>query len=127
MLTLFNHQKIALSYLRLNDGFILAMEQGTGKTIPTLCRITELLRKDKIKNYLVVAPKACLSAWERDIEKFDAEDQTLLIKHGTYINYDRVWRNDFDKQQFDLIATSHRFSKQSDVSESFSIFFKGDF
>lgn len=28
----------------------------------------------------------------------------MFMKHGTFINYDRVWRNDFDKQVFDLIA-----------------------
>ena len=104
MLKLFNHQKIALSYLRINNGFILAMEQGSGKTIPTLCRINELLKKGEINNYLVIAPKSCLSAWERDIEKFETLDQKQLLKKGTFINYDRVWRNNFDSQIFDLIV-----------------------
>ena len=104
MFELFHHQKIALSYLRINDGFVLAMEQGTGKTIPTLCRIFELLKNGKIRNFLIVAPKACLSAWERDIEKFDSADQTLLRNSGTFINYDRVWRNNFDERVFDLIV-----------------------
>lgn len=30
MLTLYRHQKIALSYMRMNDSFALFMEQGTG-------------------------------------------------------------------------------------------------
>jgi SNF2 family DNA or RNA helicase len=80
------------------------MEQGTGKTIPTLCRILELLKTKKIQNYLVCAPKSALSAWERDIELFDFSDQVEFKKAGTFINYDRVWRNDFDKQTFDLIV-----------------------
>jgi SNF2 family DNA or RNA helicase len=80
------------------------MEQGTGKTIPTICRIVELLKRGKIANFLIVAPKACLSAWERDIEKFEPSERELFLKCGTFINYDRVWRNDFDKKQFDFIV-----------------------
>ena len=104
MFNLFNHQNIARAFLRINNGFLLNMEQGTGKTLPTLCRICELLKNGKIKNYLIVAPKACLSAWERDIEKFDTFDQTILREKGTFINYDRVWRNNFESNQFDCIV-----------------------
>ena len=74
---LFNHQKIALSYLRCNDGFLLAMEQGCGKTLPTLCRILELIRSGHISSFLIVAPLSALSAWERDIEKFDETDRRV--------------------------------------------------
>lgn len=31
-------------------------------------------------------------------------DQRILKDAGTFINYDRVWRNDFDKKEFDLIG-----------------------
>lgn len=51
-----------------------------------------------------MAPKSALGAWERDIEKFDAVDRKLLSDKGTFINYDRVWRNDFEKLKFDFIA-----------------------
>ena len=101
---LFNHQKIALSYLRCNDGFLLAMEQGCGKTLPTLCRILELIRSGHISSFLIVAPLSALSAWERDIEKFDETDRELFGNSGQFINYDRVWRNKFDEKQFDLIV-----------------------
>ena len=53
---------------------------------------------------MIVAPKSALGAWERDIEKFDTLDQDILKSAGTFINYDRVWRNGFEKNQFDLIA-----------------------
>ena len=104
MFELFNHQKIALSHMRINNGFVLAMEQGSGKTIPTLCRICELLKKRSINNFLIVSPKSALGAWSRDIEKFDEPERKMLLDAGTFINYDRVWRNDFDKQIFDLIV-----------------------
>ena len=62
------------------------------------------MRKGQINNYLIVAPKSAIGAWWRDIEKFDSDDRKRLKEKGTLINYDRVWRNGFEKQQFDLIA-----------------------
>lgn len=104
MFELYNHQRVALSYLRANDSYALFMEQGTGKTLVILVRICELLKRGAIRNYLVVAPKSALGAWERDIEKFSAMDREILKSAGTFINYDRVWRNGFEKNVFDLIA-----------------------
>lgn len=92
MLKLYKHQEIALSYLRTNDFFALFMEQGTGKTVPSLCRIRDLLRSGSISEALVVAPKSALGAWERDIELFGAVDQAILKASVTLINYDKVWR-----------------------------------
>lgn len=67
---------------------------GTGKTIPSLCRILDLLKSGKIENTLVVAPKSAMGAWERDIELFDDLDQEILKDGITLINYDKVWRGD---------------------------------
>lgn len=78
--------------MRTNDFFALFMEQGTGKTIPSLCRIRDLLRSGAISEALVVAPKSALGAWERDIELFNAVDQEILRASVTLINYDKVWR-----------------------------------
>lgn len=92
MIKLYRHQKIALSYLRFNDNFALFMEQGTGKTIPALMRILELLKSGEIRDALIVGPKSALGAWERDIEKFEPKDRRIL-SHGIFIiNYDKVWR-----------------------------------
>lgn len=101
MLTLYRHQKIALSYLRSANYFALFMEQGTGKTIPSLCRILDLVTSKKIKNALVVAPKSALGAWERDIELFTAPEQKALRNALTLINYDKVWRGE-DKSPFNI-------------------------
>lgn len=92
MLKLYRHQEIALSYMRANNFFALFMEQGTGKTLPALCRILDLLRSGSIEEALVVAPKSALGAWERDIELFDELDRDLLSGGITLINYDKVWR-----------------------------------
>lgn len=94
MIKLYRHQKIALSYMRSNNYFALFMEQGTGKTIPSLFRILDLLKDGSIENALVVAPKSALGAWERDIELFDPDDREILRSGITLINYDKVWRGD---------------------------------
>ena len=94
MIKLYRHQKIALSYMRSNNYFALFMEQGTGKTIPSLFRIFDLLKDGSIEDALVVAPKSALGAWERDIELFDPDDREILRSGITLINYDKVWRGD---------------------------------
>ena len=94
MIRLYRHQEIALSYMRSNDYFALFMEQGTGKTIPSLFRILDLLKSGKIEDALVVAPKSALGAWERDIEQFDELDREILRDNITLINYDKVWRGE---------------------------------
>ena len=94
MIKLYRHQEIALSYMRSNNYFALFMEQGTGKTIPSLYRILDLLKSGAIEEALVVAPKSALGAWERDIELFNDLDREILRGGITLINYDKVWRGD---------------------------------
>lgn len=94
MIKLYRHQEIALSYMRSNNYFSLFMEQGTGKTIPSLYRILDLLKAGKIEDALVVAPKSALGAWERDIEHFEELDREILRDNITLINYDKVWRGE---------------------------------
>ena len=67
---------------------------GTGKTIPSLCRILDLLKSGEIEDALVVAPKSALGAWERDIELFNDMDREILKSGVTLINYDKVWRGE---------------------------------
>lgn len=80
--------------MRSSNYFALFMEQGTGKTIPSLFRILDLLRSGEIEDALVVAPKSALGAWERDIELFNDLDREILKDGITLINYDKVWRGD---------------------------------
>lgn len=99
MIKLYRHQEIALAYMRSNNYFALFMEQGCGKTIPTICRILDLAKSGKIENALVIAPKSALGAWERDIELFNGMDQEILRSVITLINYDKVWRGE-DKSPY---------------------------
>jgi SNF2 family DNA or RNA helicase len=70
------------------------MEQGTGKTIPSLFRILDLLKSGAIEDALVIAPKSALGAWSRDMELFNDLDREILKNGITLINYDKVWRGD---------------------------------
>lgn len=108
--------------MRLNDSFALFMEQGCGKTLPTLCRILELGKEGKIKNCLIVAPKATMGAWYRDCELFDEEDEAYLKNLISVINYDSVWRKGkgYDRQ-WDCIVLdeSHYIKNRTSKRASF--------
>ena len=108
--------------MRLNDSFALFMEQGCGKTLPTLCRILELGKEGKIKNCLIVAPKATMGAWYRDCELFGEEDKAYLENLISVINYDSVWRKGkgYDRQ-WDCIVLdeSHYIKNRTSKRASF--------
>ena len=89
---LYRHQEVALALMRAEDDFALFMEQGTGKTIPTLIRAGELLMKGKAHSALVVCPKAVIGSWQRDIEKLSDDPSNAKLKDITVVNYDVVWR-----------------------------------
>lgn len=115
-LKLFHHQKVALSYLRTNSSFALFMEQGTGKTIPTLKRVLELAQDDLINSCLIIGPKSALGAWDRDIELFSASEQRMLQNVITSVSYDKVWRyknkfNEFDHEWGCIVLDESHFIK----------------
>ena len=114
---LYAHQEIALSYTRVQNGFALFMEQGTGKTLPSLFRILDLIKSKEVKTVLVVGPKSALGAWERDIELFNATDSKLLQKHITLINYDKVWRGKTYDNTYDCIILDEAHSIKNRASK----------
>ena len=103
-LKLYNHQRLAYTYMCTEDSFALFAEQGTGKTLPTLLRIADGLKEGDFRNALVVAPKAVMGAWERDQRFFDEATRRLLREKLTIINYDMVWRDPRFRNTFDCIV-----------------------
>lgn len=93
MIELYEHQKTALGLLRMNDGFALFMEQGTGKTFPILFRLAELAESGRIRNALIVAPKAVCASWEDKLLMLDDEQRkAFLAINLTIVSYDTIWR-----------------------------------
>ena len=93
MVELYDHQETALGLLRINDGFALFMEQGTGKTFPVLFRLAELAESGRVRNALIVAPKAVCASWEDKILMLSDEQRKALMCIDLVIaSYDLVWR-----------------------------------
>lgn len=93
-----------------------------GKTLPTLIRILELSKGDKIQNCLIVGPKAVMGAWYRDCELFNKSDRQHLENLITVINYDSVWRKNkgYDRQ-WDCIVLdeSHKIKNRTSKRSTF--------
>lgn len=95
MIELYDHQRVALNLLRLNDGFALFMEQGTGKTFPVLFRLAELAAAGSIGSALVVAPKAVCASWEDKVALLSDDQRAALASIDFEVqSYDIVWRRE---------------------------------
>lgn len=104
MIRLYAHQETALSLLRLNDGFCLFMEQGTGKTFPVLFRLAELARDGRISSALVVAPKAVRGSWLDKVAQLEPWQREALSCLEV-ASYDLVWRRpEYRDGTFDAVV-----------------------
>lgn len=112
---LYNHQKIALQFLRIHNSYGLFMEQGCGKTLPVLRIALERLRNGEIGNMLIVAPIATMGAWTRDLELFEPGERKELESIMTVINYESVWRRKEYDKAWDLIVLdeSHKIKNRT--------------
>ena len=106
MISLYDHQKTALALLRVNDGFALFMEQGTGKTFPVLFRLAELASSGRITSAIVVAPKAVCGAWKDKLTMLDDLQQDALNRINLLVvSYDMVWRRpEYTNRFFDAVV-----------------------
>ena len=99
------------------------MEQGTCKTLPVLLHSLNLIKSGKIKNGLIVCPKAVRGGWENQINRFFFPlEQAMLYRTLTITTYDLIWRRPELDHDWDLIVldeshhiknrTSNRYSGQ---------------
>jgi len=89
---MFEHQKRILELLTEHDRFLLLPEQGTGKTLPTVVHLSNLMLAGEVSTALIVAPLSGLGAWARDIAKLSPDRQRLINAGTTLINYDKLSR-----------------------------------
>lgn len=90
---LFKHQEKEVELLTNHNQFAIFAEQGTGKTIPTLYHITNLLIGGEIEDCLIVCPASAKGSWRRDIEKLSGF-RKKYTKYITIVSYDLVWRRE---------------------------------
>ena len=90
--TLYAHQERILELFTENDRFLLLAEVGTGKTLPSVIHLSNLMLAGEVKRALVVAPLSGLGAWQRDIAKLSPDRQRLIKRGTTFINYDKLSR-----------------------------------
>lgn len=106
MVRLYSHQETALNLLRLNDGFALFMEQGTGKSFPVLFRLAELAADGRISSALIVAPKAVCDSWRQKEGQLSGAQRAALASVGLGVaSYDVVWRRpEYRDAAFDAVV-----------------------
>lgn len=90
------YQQLALYLQNVNDGFGSFMEQGTGKTPPSIANIDNLaLQKyeesrakgeNKIFKALVICPNNVRSNWEKEFQNFSTVEGRVTIVRGTEKN-----------------------------------------
>lgn len=87
------YQQLALYLQNVNDGFGSFMEQGTGKTPPSIANIDNLaLQKyeesggEKILKVLIVCPNNVRANWEKEFQNFSTVEGRVTILRGTEKN-----------------------------------------
>ena len=118
-----NHQIIGVEYLSASESFALFCEQGTGKTLMMLTRVKEILEKNQEATCLIVAPKAVLGAWSRDIQKFFPG--VKCFARCTIINYDILHKIETNTYTIVVLDESHyiknRATKRAKLCHKLSI------
>ncbi len=95
---LYEHQKVELDLLTDNNAFALFAEQGTGKTLPMLYHLTNLLASGEIDDALVICPPSIVGSWERDVALLPKRRHKHFEKI-TVVSCDTVWRRtEYDKE-----------------------------
>lgn len=78
------YQKVAVHAAMSAGNYALLMEQGTGKTAPTIARIcNEAVAKKGMYFSVVVCPKNVKYNWKREVEKFATCQGSVSIVDGS--------------------------------------------
>lgn len=104
---LLSHQKVAVEKLLANDRFILADDQGLGKTTSAVIASLE----SEAKKVLIICPASLKINWKREIENYT--DRRILIVEG------RKWGSTFDFYiiNYDIIKNYHSTDNSEDSDD----------
>jgi len=112
---LYDHQKIAYELVVNNLRGALFMEQGTGKTLPTLLAMDHLFKTKQVKRILVLAPKRVIDEWIRQHDNFNIATpiynlrETKEVNNGiNVLNYAMVWRKGYTDFDMVVLDESHK-------------------
>lgn len=104
------HQRAAIEdVLPKHERFCLFWEMGTGKTIPMLVHLDNLIASGEVKTALWVGPVTAYDVVEKNISLLPERRQERLRKALTVINYDKLSRtssktaNDIALKNWDCI------------------------
>lgn len=117
---LYQHQRAMLELMTTHKQYALFAEAGTGKTLPVLYHLTNLLMSGAIKNALVVCPASVKGSWTRDIEKLPPWRHEYT-KYITVVSYDLVWRRpEYEKYWGAIVLDeSHSIANRSSKRSKF--------
>lgn len=87
------YQQVALYLQNTNEGFASFMEQGTGKTPPSIANIDNLAlqkweKEGKILKVLIICPNNVRANWAKEFQNFSTVNGRVTILRGTEM--DRV-------------------------------------
>ena len=77
---LYEHQKLALNTMAKEKRWGLYLEMGLGKTLIGLADIVRKIHLNGVSKVLVVATKAIIPAWKRDMELLTDQARELVEK-----------------------------------------------
>lgn len=99
-----NHQKVAIEKLLVNNRFILADDQGLGKTTSAVIASIE----SGAKKVLIICPASLKINWQREIEIYS--NKKILIVSGT------KWGSTFEYYivNYDILKNFHTTEKSED-------------
>lgn len=90
---LYEHQRHVVDRLAWEDSFAVFMEMRTGKTLTMLTHVLNLIMHENITQVLVIAPKAGIAPWMRDIDKFPYPDSEKLRNVIKLVKITSLWEN----------------------------------
>lgn len=84
-----------IEQLTINDGFLLADEMGTGKTVMATLAMRMLFQKGMIRHTLILCPVSVLRVWEQHVADWSNGELLYAVVHGESSQRSLAWKLPF--------------------------------